>query len=430
MTIYRRLSARNMSYNNRAFGMHSVMASHKKRFFRHLRQMISIYTNLDENDDIRPYAFYLVRKLFRNIYGIMFVDIPRQPAIAREARTIESFSEADCYRQFRIRKEDLFEVFHLLQFPHWIILQNRSRMTGEEVFLFGIHRFTTSSHLSDFIPVYGRDFTQLNRAFHWFIIFMLRKWRYLLRDMLPFWSRFFSAFSDVIAAKLRDRGVNNQNACRIFAFIDCTVIDTLRPGGGPAGQGENAPRYNDLIQQAFYSGWKKKHGIKFQTVELINGMCMHLFGPKSFRRNDCRLLSLSNINDMVAQVQAELPFNDQRVMWGDGIYPIMSHLLSRVVDVNDHINMSGIRIGNEWNYGSTATLFPFVKNKVNLKIRKCRNIANYYVVATILRNIVCCLYGNVTSSYFEKQNRLCESRWNGVAFLRHYLDAEHRPQND
>lgn len=64
------------------------------------------------------------------------------------------------------------------------------------------------------------------------------------------------------------------------AFHDCTVIQsTTWPGGGPRADGT---RNDNHIQMAFYNGWKKHHGIKFQSVELPNDLCMDLYGPMSF----------------------------------------------------------------------------------------------------------------------------------------------------
>jgi hypothetical protein len=45
----------------------------------------------------------------------------------------------------------------------------------------------------------------------------------------------------------------------------------------------NAPRHNDLIQESFYSGHKKFHGIKYLSLEAPNGMCTDLHGPEAFR---------------------------------------------------------------------------------------------------------------------------------------------------
>ena len=63
--------------------------------------------------------------------------------------------------------------------------------------------------------------------------------------------------------------------------------------------------------------------------------------------------------------------------------------------------MCKIRIVNEWAYGITAALFPYIKHKASLKILKHAHIAKYYIVATILRNCSPWFkYSNVTS-YFD-----------------------------
>ena len=50
----------------------------------------------------------------------------------------------------------------------------------------------------------------------------------------------------------------------IFGFIDCSIDKICRPFSGPAGDYEGAGRkenYTDT-QRAFYTGYKRLHGIK------------------------------------------------------------------------------------------------------------------------------------------------------------------------
>ena len=65
-------------------------------------------------------------------------------------------------------------------------------------------------------------------------------------------------------------------------FIDNTMFAFSRPGGNTDG-GSSAPRVPKEVQQAWYTGWKKLHGMKWQTVILANGMDLHVFGPLSVR---------------------------------------------------------------------------------------------------------------------------------------------------
>lgn len=63
---------------------------------------------------------------------------------------------------------------------------------------------------------------------------------------------------------------------RIFGAIDCSIFGTATPGSGPAVAGPNAPRLPNAIQMAAYTGYKKKHGVKVQTINLANGLFFHV----------------------------------------------------------------------------------------------------------------------------------------------------------
>jgi hypothetical protein len=98
--------------------------------------------------------------------------------------------------------------------------------------------------------------------------------------MLDFWVPHFETFAGLIKEKSREKCGLIFEAFRVFGFIDCSVIATCRPGGGPMEDGANAARWNNFIQMAWYNGWKKHHGIKYMSIELPIGFCMYLFGPK------------------------------------------------------------------------------------------------------------------------------------------------------
>ena len=114
---------------------------------------------------------------------------------------------------------------------------------------------------------------------------ILENFSSLLTDNLQYWVDYFPDFAACISDKLAEKGNIHYpaNSFRLFGFHDDTVIGTCRPGGGPTNDGG---RHCNFIQMSFYNGWKKHHGIKFQSLELPNGMCGHIYGPKSFRHSD------------------------------------------------------------------------------------------------------------------------------------------------
>jgi hypothetical protein len=104
---------------------------------------------------------------------------------------------------------------------------------------------------------------------------MIHNWSYLLVDHWDYWVEFFHSCTLAIHNKLSYLGCpfplpHEPYRFRIFGFIDNVILNTFRPGGGPAADGEGAPRKDPLIQRTWYSGWKKCHGGNSkQSIDLM-----------------------------------------------------------------------------------------------------------------------------------------------------------------
>jgi hypothetical protein len=115
------------------------------------------------------------------------------------------------------------------------------------------------------------------------------------------WVHLFPIFAEAIAAhvgtdvaridtKTRQPYVvhglmfNPPDFFRIIGFVDASLRETCTPETGPDGDFEGAPRkeLSDEMQRALYTGWKKQHGLKIQTVLLPNGLSF-VDGPYSMR---------------------------------------------------------------------------------------------------------------------------------------------------
>jgi hypothetical protein len=84
-------------------------------------------------------------------------------------------------------------------------------------------------------------------------------------DNFQYWKNYFDYFAEKIRCKLIEFGIHySRDTFRVVGFYDDTVLATSRPGSGP---NKNGLRKSNYIQMAFYNGWKKHHGIKFQTLE-------------------------------------------------------------------------------------------------------------------------------------------------------------------
>ncbi len=84
------------------------------------------------------------------------------------------------------------------------------------------------------------------------------------------WVEYFPDFAAMIERKLADEAYGGLlfDNFGIVGFIDCKIVETCRPGSGPAEDRPGAARHEnaDLIQESVYSGYAKRHGLKILNV--------------------------------------------------------------------------------------------------------------------------------------------------------------------
>jgi hypothetical protein len=79
-----------------------------------------------------------------------------------------------------------------------------------------------------------------------------------------------------------------------------------------------APRTDPLLQRTYWTGYKKFHGLKWQTVVMANGMDFEIWGPVSVRHPDSFTLNKSRIEYKLEECQrGQLR---QFKMYGDSAY--------------------------------------------------------------------------------------------------------------
>jgi hypothetical protein len=405
-----------------------ILNDQKRSIYAILKKLIDIH---GFNEDILVEFFKILVKLNMCIARIEKVDerINQRPGkIESKHRTIDSFKDEDIPNIFRFRnKAQLKALFDGLGFPLLFKGKKGHKYSGEEVLLLGLFRLANpipSTHAT-YVAIFGYAHDKVSKVFNVFLNFMCDEWGYLLTDMIEYWKPSIPMFADKIRLKLDQLGCpfpsssNSNGGFNIFGFIDNTMNAMCRPGGGPTRDGDNAPRNNPLIQRAFYNGWKKVHGLKYQTVDLPNGMNFHVYGPVSLRHNDNYTLVASNINDKIAN----LFMNDelQFMIYGDSAYEWDSHLRSRygshssefdfdenVAITNDKLSarqklenkcLSSCREIIEWDYGECMKMWKMCDYRKVLKLRKMP-VSNMFKCVMILRNLHVTMNGCNASSYF------------------------------
>ena len=233
---------------------------------------------------------------------ILLVDVPDQlPRVRREApmdfRSMEQQLQdlgLECSERFRFQS---FEQLHRLRdgfrFPAGkIVLKTGYVSTAEEIILISLTRLAYPARWHDLrerFPGRYRRFLQL--AFYYFLDFLIANWGYLILNNREYWKAHLLASNEAIRLKLQKL---NYEPWRLFfppagtpggfdiaLFIDNTMLAFDRPGGVEA-EGPAAARALKELQEAWYTGWKKIWGMKWQTVILANGMDFEVYGGCRF----------------------------------------------------------------------------------------------------------------------------------------------------
>ena len=124
------------------------------------------------------------------------------------------------------------------------------------------------------------------------------------------------------------------------------------------------------------------------------------------RKHDAGMLADSGLLRDLEQF-AFNPAGQPLCVYGDPAYPLRIHLqgpfkygvLTPQMEAYNG-KMSVVRSSVEWLFGDIMNSFKFNDFKKNLKIF-LNNVGKMYVVSVILRNALTCLYGNLTSNYFD-----------------------------
>jgi DDE superfamily endonuclease len=194
----------------------------------------------------------------------------------------------------------------------------------------------------------------------------------------------FELYSRLIHRKCRLGGLG------VWGFIDGTLRKTCRPS-----------RFQKLV----YSGHKRSHGIKFQSVTTPDGLIALLFGPINGNRHDSYMLAESGL---LPKLRALFPPGSVRYsLYGDPAYPQSELLFGGFRGAQPgsdeaewNTRMSSVREAVEWLFKEIITKWSFLDFRASMKIFQFP-VAKYFLVATFLTNLHSCCHGSETAAYFD-----------------------------
>ena len=314
---------------------------------------------------------------------------PEFPYWTYDGFDFENLDPHECKAEFRFEKHDLPLLKQSLRIPDRFVCPQGTVCSGMEGLCILLKRLNYPCRYSDMIHSFARPVPELcmitNTVLDWVYTthgYRLTSWNQ------PFLSReCLESYAIAIARKGAPLG-------NCFGFVDGTVRQICRPGKN---------------QRVVYNGHKRVHALKFQAVALPNGIVANLFGPVEGRRHDAGMLKDSSVLAALQQV-AYNPAGDVLCIYGDPAYPLRPQLMCpyKVGDVQVltpqmrafNKAMSEVRVSVEWLFGDISNYFKFIDYKKNLKIHLSA-VGKQYLVSALMRNILTCFYGNMTSDYFD-----------------------------
>ena len=315
-------------------------------------------------------------------------------ALAARARSerlpfsVEHVSPGQATQLFRFSKDDLEPLRRLLKLPEVMRSGNRTTWTGLEGLCLVLRRLSYPSRLVDLEEVFGRGQSEGSIIANETIGVIFNRWGRLLTDLSQHTQHWLTV------DKLEELCSAVRSMCpldNVWAFIDGTCRPICR---------------RQYHQRLWYSGYKRRHVMKFQSLMTPCGIIRHLFGPFEGRRHDSAMLEASGLLAELQQHMAR-PMGGVYSIYGDSGFPLREHLLCPYKGANltadqqaFNTRMSAVRVSVEWGYSGVTQQFSFLQHKENLKIG-LQPVAQYYVVATILFNCFTCLYGNQVSKFFN-----------------------------
>ena len=117
------------------------------------------------------------------------------------------------------------------------------------------------------------------------------------------------------------------------------------------------------------------------------------------------MLAVSGVCEKLQQL--EDVHGDVYVVYGDPAYGLNRNIVApfrgaALTEDEKRFNkaMSKVRVSVEWGFGKICQYFAFLDFKKNLKVL-LQPVAKYYAVGALMVNCHTCLYGSLTSTYFE-----------------------------
>ena len=306
---------------------------------------------------------------------------------------LDQLNEDECRSEFRFLSGDIYRMADASGFPAEFTCYNGVTVGSIGAICIFLKKFAYPCRCQDMIPQFARPVPQLCMISNVVLNFMYANWNHLLSSFEQDWLSRENL--EQFANDVHRSGAPLQNC---WGFVDGTVRPVCRPG---------------QFQRMLYNGHKRVYSMRFQSVVAPNGLVPNLYGPVEGKRHDSGMLAESGLLDDL-QLHSFAPNGDPLCIYGDPAYPLRVHLQAGFKGANLtpqqkewNKQMSAVRVSVEWIFGDIINYFKFLDFKKNLQVGLSA-VSKMYVVCALLHNARCCLYGNMTSSFFDTEAPILE----------------------
>jgi hypothetical protein len=177
--------------------------------------------------------------------------------------------------------QELVQMADILEIPDIFITKSRHQFQAVEALALLCARFSSAADVYDLSMKHDRSQSAISEIINELSVYLDETWKHLL----DFNHHHLLSLANLThyAKAIYQAGAPLRT---IWSFIDCTLRHMCRPSHW---------------QRQAYSGHKRYHVMKFQALNLPNGLFGHLFGPLKGCRNDNFLAEESQIFEKARQ---------------------------------------------------------------------------------------------------------------------------------
>ncbi|CAH3188639.1 unnamed protein product, partial [Porites evermanni] len=353
---------------------------------------------------------------------LLFLD-----AAFGETRTLDKrpniadLSEIQCEEMFRFGKDDILHLCEALELPEFYTGHQGSVFTGIEALMVMLRRLAYPNRLCDLVDIFGRAEPELSIVFN---MVTLRHSVMAPNGLIahlygPLEGKRHDAFMLGVSGLLPQLERITKPDGEPYVVYGDPAYGISRHIIAPFRGAHLTP-----LQQQFNSDMSKVRASvewgfgkisqyfayldfhkNLKSVMAPNGLIAHLYGPLEGKRHDAFMLGVSGLLPQLERITK--PDGEPYVVYGDPAYGISRHIIApfrgaHLTPLQQQFNsdMSKVRASVEWGFGKISQYFAYLDFHKNLKVL-LQPVGKYYAVGALLANCHTCLYGSVTSSFFE-----------------------------